>query len=158
MTDQERLDSLKGALGGDILEITNPARRRFFITVDRAKIAAVLTTLRDRLGITYVAAISGVDEGDAFEILYHLAEPALGNVNVRIKIPKGDPHVASVTPVLPGAIYYERELQDMFGLVVDGIPDPRPLITSDDWPAANYPLRKDWKFERPAEIIPGGKK
>jgi NADH:ubiquinone oxidoreductase subunit C len=158
MTDQERLDSLKAALGGDILEITNPARRRIFLTVDRAKIASVLTALRDRLGITYVSTISGLDAGDAFEILYHLAEAAHGNVNVRIKIPKADPHVASVTPVLPGAIFYERELQDMFGLVIDGLPDPRPLITSDDWPAGNYPLRKDWKFERPAEIIPGGKK
>jgi len=157
MTDPERLDSLKAALGGDILEITNPARRRVFVTVDRAKIASVLATLRDRLGFTYVATITGVDAGEAYEILYHLGD-SRGNVNVRIKIPKTDPHVASVTPVLPGAIYYERELQDMFGLVVDGIPDPRPLITSDDWPAGNYPLRKDWKFQRPAEIIPGGKK
>jgi Ni,Fe-hydrogenase III component G len=27
----------------------------------------------------------------------------------------------------------------------------------DDWPAGQYPLRKDWKFDRPQEIIPGGK-
>jgi Ni,Fe-hydrogenase III component G len=158
MTDQERLDSLKAALGGDILEIAAPALRRIFLTVDRAKIAAVLTTLRDKLGMTYIDTITGLDTGDTFELLYHLAEPAYGNVNVRIKIPKADPRVASITSVLPGAIYYERELQDMFGLAVEGIPDPRPLITSDDWPANNYPLRKDWKFERPAEIIPGGKK
>jgi Ni,Fe-hydrogenase III component G len=32
------------------------------------------------------------------------------------------------------------------------------MLTSDDWPAGNFPLRKDWTFERPAEIIPGGKK
>jgi len=158
MTDQERLDSLKAALGGDILEITNPATRRIFLSVDRTKIAAVLTTLRDKLGMTYVDTISGLDTGETYEIIYHMAEATYGNVNVRIKIPKTDARVASITHVLPGAIYYERELQDMFGLVVDGIPDSRPLITSDDWPANNYPLRKDWKFERPAEIIPGGKK
>ena len=45
----------------------------------------------------------------------------------------------------------------MFGLVIEHIPDPRPLVVPDDWPAGNYPLRKDWKFERPPEIIPGGK-
>jgi membrane-bound hydrogenase subunit beta len=157
MTDLERLESLKTALGDAIVALTNPARRRFFVTVDRAKITAVLTTLRDRLGFTHVSTISGVDAGDAYEILYHLSD-AQGNVNVRIRAPKADPHVPSVTPVLPGAIFYERELQDMFGLVVDGIPDPRPLVMPDDWPADNYPLRKDWRFERPAEIIPGGKK
>jgi NADH:ubiquinone oxidoreductase subunit C len=46
---------------------------------------------------------------------------------------------------------------DMFGMTVDHIPDPRPLVLPDDWPAGNYPLRKDWKFERPEEVIPGGK-
>jgi membrane-bound hydrogenase subunit beta len=157
MTDLERLESLKAALGGSIVEITNPARRRIFLTVERANLAATMTTLRDKLGFIYVATISGLDAGDAYEILYHMAD-AQGNVNVRTRIPKADPHVASITPIIPGAIFYERELQDMFGLVVDGIPDPRPLVMPDDWPAGNYPLRKDWKFERPAEIIPGGKK
>ena len=45
----------------------------------------------------------------------------------------------------------------MFGLVVENIPDPRRLLLCDDWPEGQYPLRKDWKFERPVEIIPGGK-
>lgn len=157
MTDLERLESLKAALGDAILEITNPARRRIFVTVDRANLAAAMTALRDRLGFIYVATISGVDAGEAYEILYHMAD-AHGNVNIRTRVPKADGHVASITPIIPGAIFYERELQDMFGLVVDGLPDPRPLIMPDDWPAGNYPLRKDWKFERPAEIIPGGKK
>jgi formate hydrogenlyase subunit 5 len=59
--------------------------------------------------------------------------------------------------VIPGAILYERELQDMFGLKVDNIPDPRPLVLPDDWPAENYPLCKAWKHLRPEEKIPGGK-
>jgi Ni,Fe-hydrogenase III component G len=46
----------------------------------------------------------------------------------------------------------------MFGMTIEHLPDPRPLITPDDWPAGNYPLRKDWTFERVPEIIPGGKK
>jgi Ni,Fe-hydrogenase III component G len=45
----------------------------------------------------------------------------------------------------------------MFGLTVDGIPDSRPLVLPDDWPAGNFPLRKDWKHVRPQEVIPGGK-
>ena len=81
----------------------------------------------------------------------------LATVNVRILTPRSDPKIPSVCAVIPGAILYERELQDMFGLVVENIPDPRPLLLADDWPAGQYPLRKDWQFERPAEVIPGGK-
>ena len=73
------------------------------------------------------------------------------------EIPKAEPRVPSITPVIPGAILYEREIQDMFGIVVEDLPDPRPLVLPDDWPPENYPLRKDWKFTRPEEKIPGGK-
>ncbi|MGB9006057.1 MAG: NADH-quinone oxidoreductase subunit C, partial [Candidatus Aminicenantales bacterium] len=92
-----------------------------------------------------------------------------GNLNVRTRIPKPvgqdgvladqtRPHLPSICSVIPGAVFYERELQDMFGIVVDNIPDPRRLVLPDDWPEQNFPLRKDWKFERPPEVIPGGKK
>ena len=34
----------------------------------------------------------------------------------------------SLTPVIPAAAWYEREIQDMFGIVPQGHPDPRPLV------------------------------
>ncbi len=40
------------------------------------------------------------------------------------------------------------------GSIVDGIPDPRPLVLPDDWPAGNYPLCKAWKLVRPEEDHP----
>ena len=157
MTDIELTEKLKSRLGGKIVEITNPARRRVFMTVEAKNLEAVFADLRKDFGYTYLATVSGVDKGDVFELVYHLGD-AHGNLNVRTQIPKADPHLASICAIIPGAVLYERELQDMFGIVVDRIPDPRPLVTPDDWPAGNYPLRKDWKFERPQEIIPGGKK
>lgn len=156
MSDSEIVEQLKTLLGEKILEIANPAVRRIFFRVEPAHLLDTVKALKESLGFSYVATISGVDLGDSFEILYHFAKPN-AQVNLRTQIPKSDPHVASICSIIPGAILYERELQDMFGLIVDHIPDPRPLITPDDWPAGNYPLRKDWKFERPAEKIPGGK-
>jgi Ni,Fe-hydrogenase III component G len=89
-------------------------------------------------------------------VVYHLSNSE-ATVNVRILAPRHDPKIPSVCAVIPGAILYERELQDMFGLKVENIPDPRPLLLADDWPAGEFPLRKDWQFDRPAEVIPGGK-
>jgi NADH:ubiquinone oxidoreductase subunit C len=156
MTDIELVEKLKRDLGPKALEVTNPDRRRIFLKVGPDDLVAAVTLLRDKYDCAYLATVSGLDKGEMFEILYHFASPA-ANINVRTEISKASPHIDSITAVIPGAILYERELQDMFGMVIDHIPDPRPLVVPDDWPAANYPLRKDWKFERPQEIIPGGK-
>jgi Ni,Fe-hydrogenase III large subunit len=56
-----------------------------------------------------------------------------------------------VTTHLPAAHWYEREVQDLLGLIPDGHPDPRRLILHDDWPAGVYPLRKDFD---PAVVVP----
>lgn len=155
MTDAELIDKLKADLG-DRVEIANPARRRLFLKVAPADLVSVTTKLRDAYGVVFLSTISGVDLGANYEIVYHFSTPET-DFNLRTEVPTDRPHVASITPVIPGAILYERELQDMFGLVVDGLPDPRPLVLPDDWPAGVHPLRKDWKHDRPQEVIPGGK-
>ncbi len=48
----------------------------------------------------------------------------------------------SLTSVIPAAVWYEREIQDMFGIVPQGHPDPRPLVLHDTFPESFYPLRK----------------
>ena len=139
-----------------VQEVSLAAPLRINVKVDRAQLLPVLQYLKAQLGFTHLATITGLDLGESFEVLYHLASN-LATVNVRILTPRSDPKIPSTCPVIPGAILYERELQDMFGLVVENIPDPRPLLLADEWPAGEYPLRKDWHFNRPAEIIPGGK-
>ncbi len=156
MTDAELIEKLKADLGDKVEEIAHPARRRLFLKVAPQNLVAVTTRLHDAYGVVFLSTISGVDHGEMFQIIYHFSTPET-DLNLRTEIPRAAPHIDSITPVIPGAVLYERELQDMFGIIVDGIPDPRPLVLPDDWPAGNYPLRKDWKFERPQEVIPGGK-
>jgi NADH-quinone oxidoreductase subunit C len=156
MSDIEIVESLKRDLGEKALELSNPDVRRIFFKVAPPELVPAVTLLRDKYDCAYLATISGVDKGDAFEFLYHFASP-VANINLRTEFPKSEPRIASICAVIPGAVLYERELQDMFGVLVEGLPDPRPLVLPDDWPAGNYPLRKDWKFERPQEVIPGGK-
>jgi len=155
MTDAELTEKLKADLG-DRVEIANPARRRLFLKVAPQHLIAVVTRLRDAFGVVFLSTISGLDNGATFEIIYHFSTPE-HDYNVRTEISKDNPHVGSITPVIPGAILYEREIQDMFGIVVDGIPDGRRLLLPEDWPEGQFPLRKDWTFVRPEEVIPGGK-
>lgn len=49
----------------------------------------------------------------------------------------------SVTPRVPAAVWGEREIRDMYGLIPVGLPDQRRLVLPDDWPEDMHPLRKD---------------
>jgi len=156
MNDIETIEKTKALLGGKAQEITNPSIRRIFVKVGPQDLVEAVKVLRDELGFAYLATVTGLDSGENFEIIYHFANEYT-QLNVRTFIPKSGPHVPSICSVIPGAVMYEQELQDMFGLIVDNIPDPRRLILPDDWPDGNFPLRKDWKFQRPEEKIPGEK-
>jgi Ni,Fe-hydrogenase III component G len=156
MNDTEIIEKARALLGDKVLEASNPAVRRIFMKVDSKDLLKAVEVLKNDLGFAYLATISGLDSGENFELIYHFGKPS-SQLNLRTQVPKANPHVESICPVIPGAILYERELQDMFGLVVDHIPDSRRLVLPDDWPDGNYPLRKDWKYERPQEKIPGGK-
>ena len=156
MSDTDIVESLKRDLGEKLIELTNPDRRRLFLKVAPADLVPAVTLLRDKYDCAYLATISGVDKGETFEMVYHFASP-VANINLRTEVPRSEPRFPSICPVIPGAILYERELQEMFGVAVEGIPDGRRLNLPDDWPDNEYPLRKDWKHVRPQEVIPGGK-
>jgi Ni,Fe-hydrogenase III large subunit/Ni,Fe-hydrogenase III component G len=57
-----------------------------------------------------------------------------------------DPSFPSITSSIPAAHWYEREINDMFGLVPHGHPDRRRLVFHESFPTNSHPLRKDWKI------------
>lgn len=75
-----------------------------------------------------VFSIPGIDR--LVIIVLSLVEPALT--------------FPSLTPDIPAAHWYEREIMDMFGLMPEGHPDPRRLVFHESFPPRSYPLRKDW--------------
>ncbi len=64
---------------------------------------------------------------------------------MKVRLGGGEPHVASVTGLWPSAGFLEREVWDLFGVVFDGHPDLRRLLTPEDW--AGHPLRKDYPLQ-----------
>ncbi len=154
MMDEIIISKTKDTLQSKVIEITNPAPRRIYIKIDKGNLLETVKFLKERFGFTHLSTITGIDKGDNFEVLYHFANEA-SVVTVRILTPRTEPKIPSICKIIPGAILYERELQDMFGIIVENIPDSRSLLLPDGWPQGEHPLRKDWKYERPPEIIPG---
>ena len=64
-------------------------------------------------------------------------------VIVKALVEPSCPEFPSVTPRVPAAVWGEREVRDMYGLIPVGLPDERRLVLPDDWPDDLYPLRKD---------------
>ncbi len=157
MNQQELIERIKTELGDKIVEISSPAERRVFLTVTGENLVDTVKKLRDSFDFYHLSTITGMDTLSSFEILYHLANK-LCCLTVRVSIDRNNPEIMTICDVIPGAILYEREIQDLLGIVVKNIPDPRPLVLPDDWEKGNYPLRKDWNYQAPEEKIPGENK
>ena len=64
-------------------------------------------------------------------------------VVVKVLVDEATQEFPSITPVIPAAVWGEREIRDMYGLRPVGLPDERRLVLPDDWPEDMHPLRKD---------------
>jgi Ni,Fe-hydrogenase III large subunit/Ni,Fe-hydrogenase III component G len=66
-----------------------------------------------------------------------------GFLVLRVPVAPDEPRFLSLSNALPAANWQEREIQDLFGLKLEGHPNPRRCALHDDWPEV-YPLRKDF--------------
>ena len=49
----------------------------------------------------------------------------------------------TITDIIPGALLYEREIHDLFGVKFEGHPNLEPLILPEDWPRDVHPMCKN---------------
>jgi membrane-bound hydrogenase subunit beta len=117
---------------------------RLWVEVDRRSFPAVFEHLVKSKGFSILCTITGLDMGAELGFIYHLANEGGIMVNLKTRIPKGEP-LTSVTPYFPGADIYERELDDLLGVKVEGLGPGERYPLPEDWPQGDHPLLKDWK-------------
>jgi NADH-quinone oxidoreductase subunit C len=85
-----------------------------------------------------------VPGGARFAVVYHLLSIAHNErLRVRVFAPDDElPVVASVSSIWASANWYEREAFDLFGIVFEGHPDLRRILT--DYGFIGHPFRKDF--------------
>jgi NADH-quinone oxidoreductase subunit C len=90
------------------------------------------------------APVTSRHEGPRFAVAYHLLSVSLNQrLRLRVYCPDDEfPVVPSVTDVWSSANWYEREAFDLFGIVFDGHPDLRRILT--DYGFVGHPFRKDF--------------
>lgn len=140
---QGKLEEAFGKLG---IEIDVPREHRAFVQVPAGQLKEVVEYLKQSLDMTHISTITAVDVGDDIEVLYHFFCQGVA-VTLKTSVPKADPVVDTITPIIPGAVLYEREIQDLLGLKVKDHPDPRRLVLPEDWEEGVYPLRQDYEIK-----------
>jgi len=117
------------------------------LTVNSTDILDVVRFLRDNSSCKFVnlTDICGVDypaREKRFDVVYHFLSP-VQNQRIRVKVATDEvTPVASLTPLFPGAEWFEREAYDMYGILFSDHPDLRRILT--DYGFDGFPLRKDF--------------
>ena len=84
-------------------------------------------------------------------VLHLLSYQHNQRLRVRCFAPNDDlPVVASVTDLWPGANWFEREAFDLYGIVFEGHPDLRRILT--DYGFVGHPFRKDFPLIGNVEV------
>jgi NADH-quinone oxidoreductase subunit C len=90
-------------------------------------------------------------KGDRFGVSYHLLSVSKNKrIRVKVRVSESDVVLPSLVDVWSVADWYEREIFDMFGLLFDGHPDLRRILT--DYGFVGHPLRKDFPVSGHVEM------
>jgi NADH-quinone oxidoreductase subunit C len=108
--------------------------------------------LIDLCGVDYQAYGDGAHQGKRFAVVYHLLS-LTHNRRLRVRVFAGEddfPVLDSVIGVWPAANWYEREAFDLYGIVFNGHPDLRRILT--DYGFIGHPFRKDFPLSGNVEM------
>lgn len=107
----------------------------------------VLHYLHDEMGFYKASHVVGTDDGDDLGFIYLLFNADSIILALKEKAPKSNPVIHSMSPIYPSLLLHERELVDLFGADIRGLPQGASYPLPDGWPKGNYPLRKEWNPE-----------
>jgi len=120
-----------------------------YIKVDASKLRDIILKLLkafdEEVHVITITAVDYPDKG-VLELNYELwIYPIKKPLIVKVEVPRDKPEVPSIVDFIPGALFYELEVHDLFGVKFIGNKQlVKPFIISEDLGEAT-PLRKDWR-------------
>ncbi|MCP4132970.1 MAG: hypothetical protein GY754_18540 [bacterium] len=119
------------------------------MNVTRSVFHRVVALLKE-FGPPHVACpMASKEYENEFDLIYPLTIFAgEGNfrelpVIITVTLPKDDLRIRTLTDLIPGILYMERETSEMLGVTIEDIPDNRRIFTPDNLPTGMTPLRRE---------------
>ncbi|MDP2431232.1 MAG: NADH-quinone oxidoreductase subunit C [Pseudomonadota bacterium] len=162
LTPEVLLDRVNEALGDKVLT-SKIAQEQITIEVpvgDWLEVCAILRDTHalafdlmiDLCGVDYSAYKDGAWEGQRFAVVLNLLS-IKRNHRLRVRTFCADdelPILPSLMEIWPAVNWFEREAFDLFGIVFDGHPDLRRILT--DYGFIGHPFRKDFPISGHVEM------
>jgi len=156
ITDIEQLKDrpeVAGLLSWNAAALTGAKfdRNELTLWVDRTALRGACQALKNDPQLRYdaLADITCVDwypREPRFEVVYQLFSTSHKKyLRLKVKLQGEDANVDSLTPLWPGANFFEREVFDLFGVRFDEHPNLTRIMMPEDW--EGHPLRKDYPVE-----------
>jgi len=136
-------------LGSRVQTSVDPRANTLRIQIDKASVREGTEILANEMNARFMVTV-GTDRRPltgGYEVT-HVFSVDADQLYVLLvcSLAPGDEQICSITPIVPGASWAERELFDAVGVKSEGHPDPRRLMLADDWPEGVYPLRRDFPY------------
>ena len=157
------LAALASALGEDSYKRASAALGEVTLEVGVDRYLDVMRALRDRsalrfetlidlCGVDYASYRAGAWDGARFAVVSQLLSLS-HNRRLRVRTFAADddfPVVPSLIDVWPSVNWFEREAFDLFGIMFEGHPDLRRILT--DYGFVGHPFRKDFPISGYVEM------
>ena len=144
MQKEELKNKIAGKFG-DKVKIEERSEKRVYIYADNEVWVDLATYLFDDLDCRFDTGV-GVDDRDGVEVMFFFpVDSEHYFVTIKTFAKKPHPALDSISNVIPGAKWIEREIFEMFEVDFRGHPDLRPVLRSDTRPEDFYPHKRENK-------------
>ena len=151
----QKLEKIKAGVNNSV-DLVQEQEGTVIVKTDASHIKETLKILiLEDLRFIHLTAIDFTSQKEKIELNYFFMFPQEKlNIILKTNIDSSNPKIDSISDIIPGAIWAERECNDLFGIKFYGHPDPRRLVLPDDWPQNTYPLRKSFSYNtKPSEEL-----
>ncbi|MDD2400856.1 MAG: NADH-quinone oxidoreductase subunit C [Clostridia bacterium] len=118
-----------------------------YLEANPEHILEICTYINTTLGYPLISMFANDEQSlcDKYAVYYVFADREQGILLIiKTLVDPNKMEIRSITKKVHAAALYEREINDLFGIVPVGHPNPKRLVFHSNWPQAEHPLRKDF--------------
>lgn len=150
MEVKELNSELSDVFLSDIYNSVIANNNELYLEVNSERIEDICNYINARLGYPLVSMFANDERqlSGKYSVYYVFANRQEGQFLItKTMIKSGNAKFKSISSKVYAASLYEREINDMFGLVPLGHPELKRLVFHDNWPENHFPLRKDFDLK-----------
>lgn len=132
------IEKLRRTLENVTIDESNTQLNEPVVHLRPEQLTQAITILHER-GIQHLTTITALDVEDRIVLLYHFWHRH--GLTIQVNLDREAPRIDSLTGLIPGAEFYEREIREMFGVKFAGLQNMERMFLPENW-TNGPPMRK----------------